>query len=141
MEKKTLYKSNELNNDSVSLRLEVFVNEQGIDRKEEITGDDYLFNHFYLYIGDVLVSYARARYIDDYCLIGRVVTKKEYRNKGYSSEVIRYIEQAALKDNVHLIKLHAQDVSLGFYLKLGYQVVSDQYYEAGVPHHNVEKRI
>ena len=121
------------------LRLSVFCDEQGIDKKEELTGDDVLFTHFYLYIGDVLVSYARARKIDNYYLVGRVVTKKEYRNKGYSSKIFRFIEEMALNEGINTIKLHAQDVSLGYYLKLGFKITSEQYIEAGVEHHNIEK--
>lgn len=121
------------------LRLSVFCDEQGIDKKEELTGDDVLFTHFYLYIDDVLVSYARARKIDNYYLVGRVVTKKEYRNKGYLSKIFRFIEEMALNEGINTIKLHAQDVSLGYYLKLGFKITSEQYIEAGVEHHNIEK--
>ena len=138
---KKIIKRKELTEDAVKLRLEVFVKEQGIDEKEEITGDDCLFNHYYLYVDDVLVSYARARKIDDYYLIGRVVTKKECRHMGYSSEVIKYIEQDAVGDGASSLRLHAQDVSIGFYETLGFTITSDQYIEAGVKHHNMEKAI
>lgn len=136
-----LVTSNELREEAIALRLEVFVKEQGVDVSEEITGDDNLFRHFYLYEGDVLVSYARARVIDDYCLIGRVLTKKEYRKRGYSSKVLKKIEEEMLKEGIHTFKLHAQDASLSFYEKLGYHSIGEGYLEAGIPHHNAEKTI
>ena len=79
------------------------------------------------------------RRVDNYYLVGRVVTKKEYRNKGYSSKIFRFIEEMALNEGINTIKLHAQDVSLGYYLKLGFKITSEQYIEAGVEHHNIEK--
>ena len=45
----------------------------------------------------------------------------------------------ALNEGINTIKLHAQDVSLGYYLKLGFKITSEQYIEAGVEHHNIEK--
>jgi len=42
---------------------------------------------------------------------------------------------------VHRLVLHAQVHAIPFYAAMGFEVVSDEFQEAGIPHRRMERRI
>ena len=66
--------------------------------------------------------------------IGRVVTDKVYRHKGYSTMLIK----DALKDvKGDKVRISGQAYLQTYYEKLGFKTVSDAYIEEGILHYEM----
>ena len=67
--------------------------------------------------------------------IGRVLVKKEYRNKDYGRKIMRSsIEELQKDPKEQKIELSAQKYLLKFYLELGFKKVGKEYLEDNIPH-------
>ncbi len=71
---------------------------------------------------------------------GRVLTV--HHGQGIGAKLMQYAEQtAAEKLGAKEICMDAQKTAEGFYKKLGYETVSDDFAEAGIPHVKMKKRM
>ena len=118
-------------------RSEVFVVEQNCPFQD---CDDKDKNSYHLFLeeNESIVAYLRILpkgLSFDEISIGRVLVKKEHRNKGLAREMmlnaISFIENEL---NENSIRISAQSYLLDFYKSLGFKVVSDLYYEDNIPH-------
>jgi predicted GNAT family N-acyltransferase len=118
------------------IRMNVFIEEQNISWK--IEWDEYDSNAvlFVGYHNNIPVSSARLVGTK----VGRVATLKSYRGNGYASIMMRSIESYACKLGLTELTLNAQESSLDFYKKLGYQVISERFFEANIPHFRMTKK-
>ena len=112
----------------MQLRQEVFMVEQAII---EIDIDEYdpVCLHAFIKSDGHIVSYARLVDKHDQLYIGRVVTKKAYRNQGFSTEIMKYFIE---RNDV--LAVSAQVPVIPFYKELGFKEVGKKYKEAGIPH-------
>lgn len=118
-------------------RAEIFVAEQNI-RYIDMDGIDYNSLHCYTEDGGRVIAYLRAFYDSDGSVkIGRVLTISHGRGVG---RVLMESALSAIKEKMptHLIYVNAQEHAVGFYKKLGFTVVSDVFFEEGIPHYRME---
>ncbi|GKQ43191.1 acetyltransferase [Companilactobacillus sp. RD055328] len=128
--------------DALNIRYKVFVDEQDVPENMEIDEYEDISTYFVGYIDDQPVVTARCFPTDDNGWhVQRVATYKEYRKRGLAKELLEYIEQVAKQEDYDYLILGAQDQAQGFYLKLGYQVIGDQYMDAGIEHHDMKKSL
>lgn len=120
------------------LRAEVFLLEQGIvcqdmDRK------DYDSLHCMVKSDGEIVGYLRAFLSDDKsdAVIGRVVTS-QHRNGIGRYLTSESIESVKKHFGVSGIIVYAQIQAEGFYEKMGFVRVSDEYIKEGIPHVTME---
>ena len=67
--------------------------------------------------------------------IGRVLVKKEYRNKDYGRKImISSIEKLKKDPKEEKIELSAQKYLLKFYSELGFEKIGEEYLEDNIPH-------
>lgn len=130
--------------DSMKVRTEVFVKEQGIDYADEIDGtDSSAFEYYVAYkdnkpIGTVRIRQAEERRFE----LGRLAVLKEYRSQGIGFKLMRYVEKMISHKQAPItIELHAQERAVEFYTKLGYHISGERYEEVGIPHVPLAKRI
>ena len=72
--------------------------------------------------------------------IGRVVTLEH--GKGIGGEILRKgVEVAKKSFNAKKIYLEAQVYAIGYYAKEGFEVVSDEFMEDGIPHVKMELQV
>ena len=103
-------------------------------------GVDYAARHFFLEEEGRIVAYLRAFYADEQrreVRIGRVLSVTH--GIGLGADVMR----RALADiratmPCERLWLDSQTYASGFYEKLGFRTVSDEFIEAGVPHVQME---
>lgn len=120
----------------LNLRLEVFLIEQNIIYVDTDYVDQKSI-HYFIEEDEKIVSYLRLipkgyKYIE--YSIGRVVTDKVYRHKGYSTMLIK----AALKDvKGEQVRISGQAYLQTYYEKLGFKTVSDAYIEEGILHYEM----
>lgn len=117
------------------LRSDVFVYEQNCVYKDidEIDKDSI---HVLLMDNEELVSYLRVipkgKYYPE-VRIGRVVSK--VRRKGYATIVLnKGIDIAKTELIADEIVLEAQVYAVDLYKKVGFEIISDEFLEDGIPH-------
>ncbi|MCL2462312.1 MAG: GNAT family N-acetyltransferase [Defluviitaleaceae bacterium] len=120
--------------DAHMIRRRVFIEEQGIDEAVEMDGADGDAIHLVAYDGARPVATGRMRLIDNQAVIGRVAVLKEERGKGYGDFVARVLIWQAAEMRYDRQVVHAQLPVAGFYRKLGFSAVGEEYEEAGIPH-------
>ena len=121
----------------LKLRLEVFVVEQkcayqDLDNKDEkalhLVGEE----------NNKIIAYTRIFRKGDFfknSSIGRVLVKKEYRNKDYGRIIMRRsIEKLKEDPTEEKIELSAQKYLLKFYSELGFEKKGEEYLEDNIPH-------
>jgi ElaA protein len=137
----TVFKYQDLSPDRLyeilKLRSEVFVVEQkcayqDLDNKDEkalhLVGEE----------NNKIIAYTRIFKKGDffkYSSIGRVLVKKDYRNKNYGRKIMKSSIDRLKKDpKEEKIELSAQNYLLKFYSELGFEKVGEEYLEDNIPH-------
>ncbi len=120
-------------------RSQVFIVEEKMNC-QDMDYIDFYSRHYFLEDNGKVYSYMRVYFENDnkdYVKIGRVLSVE--RNKGLG----RKLFESSVPDikeffGVDKIILHSQKHALGFYEKLGFKAVSDEYLEEGVAHVTME---
>lgn len=117
-----------------SIRLRVFVKEQGVPREIELDEDDRRAVHYLAYIGGRAVGTARLLIQQREAKIGRMAVLKSYRGRGVGKALLRRAVSLAKKRGVKTIFLNAQVSVISFYERMGFFCVGRTFSEAGIPH-------
>jgi predicted GNAT family N-acyltransferase len=129
---------------AVQLRMDVFVDEQGVPAEIEIDGRDDDAEHAVVFDpvgnGSALAT-ARLLTVQGVGIVGRVAVRKDQRGTGLGAVVMLAIEDRAAELGLPVLELHAQLDAQGFYARLGYEAFGDTYLEAGIPHVSMRKTL
>ena len=63
------------------------------------------------------------------------------RGKGIGRALMNFAENIARDLGYRTITMHARKTAIGFYEKLGYAVVGDEFYEVTIPHFEMQKEL
>lgn len=125
---------------ALDLRREVFIEEQDVPEELELDGLDDGATHFLARRGDEPVGTARLRaYGDGLAKVERVAVREPHRGEGWGRRIMAAVEEHAREAGYERIRLAAQVPVLGFYERLGYEVASEEFMDAGIPHRSMEK--
>lgn len=127
--------------DAFSVRRTVFIDEQNVPEEEEIDQFEDDATHFVSYHEGTPVAAGRFRVVDSYGKVERICVLKEARKTGSGKAIMSEIEAYAFKNGLHKLKLNAQTHAIPFYASLGYEVVSEEFLDAGIPHKTMIKKI
>lgn len=120
-------------------RSQVFIVEEKMNC-QDMDYVDFKSRHYFLLEDGKVVSYMRAYYENDNkdsVKIGRVLSVK--RGQGLGRKLIESsFDDIKKYFSVSKIVLHSQKHAIGFYEKLGFKVISDEYLEEGVVHVTME---
>ena len=121
----------------LKLRVEVFVVEQNCPYPE-IDDHDQQALHVIYQTENGIEAYCRivpAGEKYDICSIGRVIVRKESRGMGLARELmIKAITEAERRLDVNTIKICAQSHLQSFYQSVGFETISKEFEEDGIPH-------
>lgn len=133
---------NQLPDEAFSLRVTVFVDEQGfVDEFDEV---DKIATHLVLYEeGGKALGTCRvfAGEEEGSYLLGRFCVLKEYRGKGLGTALIAAAEEAVKSLGGKSLSLHSQYQARDFYKKSGYEQYGELEYEQGCPHIWLKKEL
>lgn len=122
-----------------SLRHTVFMEEQQVDTENEKDSHEEESMHFLLRVGGKPAGAGRLRIVDGNGKAERVCVLKDNRNSGSGRLLMAAMESFAAKKGLPAIILNAQSHAIGFYEKLGYSIISEEFIEAGIPHQTMKK--
>ncbi|WP_026690130.1 GNAT family N-acetyltransferase [Alteribacter aurantiacus] len=134
-------KSQKEKEDAFAVRRTVFVDEQQVPEEEEIDQYESQSVHFVAYDGEKPVGAGRLRIMDDIGKVERICVLKEYRTQGVGVEIMKKIEQEATQYPIEEMKLNAQVTAERFYTRLGYETISGEFFDAGIPHVAMRKTV
>ncbi|WML38820.1 GNAT family N-acetyltransferase [Neobacillus sp. OS1-2] len=140
MKVKIVENQNELE-DAFSVRKIVFVEEQNVPLEEEIDQFEDEATHFVMYQEGAPVGAGRFRIVDGYGKVERICVMKGARKTGTGKALMNEIESYAQMQGLHKLKLNAQTQAIPFYARLGYEVVSEEFMDAGIPHRTMIKEV
>lgn len=132
---------NDITSDISTLREQVFIDEQKINREEEFEGNESKHVHCCLYRSGRLVAYARTCRDESTAYISRVAVDMRMRKNGLGREIMFWAEIEARKLGCTEVVLHAQIHVKLFYEKLGYIIIGEEFIEAGIPHIKMIKKL
>ena len=120
---------------ALTIRTEVFVNEQQVDPGLEYEHEEEC-THYLLFAGGQAVATARWRETSEGIKLERFATLPDHRSKGYGTAILRVI----LADVIPLgrpVYLHAQLTAERFYLQHGFERVGELFSEANIEHYKM----
>lgn len=121
--------------DAHAVRLEVFVDGQGVPEAIEIDDQDAEARHLVAYDGERPVGTARLREPDPgVAKVERVAVVESHQGRGLGRRLMYDLEDLARESGMDEAVLHAQTTVEGFYEALGYETTSDVFEEAGIAH-------
>ena len=124
-----------------AVRIEVFVRGQNVPM--ELERDEFDDTAEHIVAEDEngrILGTARLRYMDGIAKIERVAVLEEARGKGIGRGIMAFIiEKAAQKGDIAKLKLGSQTHAMAFYAALGFEAVSWEYMDAGIPHRDMVK--
>lgn len=124
----------------LSLRRDVFVVEQGIPEDVEIDGNDQDALHLGAFgpVADKRTDRICATLrltLDPHCAkLGRMAVCREVRRRGLGSRLVAEAIAEATRRDYDVVELAAQQSAQAFYDRLGFEVVSEPFAEAGILH-------
>ncbi|PLT33906.1 GNAT family N-acetyltransferase [Bacillus sp. V5-8f] len=128
--------------DAFSVRTKVFIDEQNVPVKEEIDRFEDESAHFVLYDdSQFAIGAGRFRVLDDFGKVERICVLSSARQQGAGAAIMNAIHKFAASKGITKLKLNAQVHAIPFYEKLGYQTISDEFLDAGIPHKTMIKNI
>jgi predicted GNAT family N-acyltransferase len=118
--------------DAQAVRLEVFVEEQGVPAELEMDDNDAACLHAVAYDA-AGTPVGTGRLLPD-GHIGRMAVRKSVRGTGIGSALLRgLMDQARARGHAEVV-LSAQTHAAPFYLAHGFAQAGDEFYEAGIAH-------
>jgi predicted GNAT family N-acyltransferase len=127
---------------ALRVRRQVFIEEQGVPEHREIDGQDDAAMHFLATDEGSPVGTARLREYDDrVAKAERVAVIEEHRGSGLGRALMDTVESEASDRGYEEIVLHAQVPVVEFYERLGYEVTSEAFEDAGIPHREMRKSL
>lgn len=128
--------------DALKIRHQVFVEEQKVPIEIEIDRLENETTHLVLYENNKAVATARIYHLADGAYkLQRVAVLKDYRKLGLGARLISEIEKKIQKLDGSKMVLGSQNNAIPFYQKLGFEIIGNEFFDAGIPHHMMEKYI
>lgn len=128
--------------EAFAIRKKVFVEEQNVSLEEEIDQYEEDAIHFLLYNDqEQPIGAGRFRVIDELGKVERICILSEQRGTGAGKHIMESIEAYAHETGINKLKLNAQTHAISFYEKLGYEIVSEEFLDAGIPHRTMVKQM
>lgn len=126
--------------DALDIRYKVFVEEQNVPSDLEIDELESVTLHVVLYEKETPVATARIYNLDNgFYKVQRVAVFKEHRARGVGAALMHEVEEKVISLNGTKLTLGSQNTAIPFYESLGYKIASEEFMDAGIPHHTMVK--
>ena len=120
------------------IREKVFIEEQKVTPQLEWDGLDEKAIHFLAYQNEVAIGCARTIINQNAMQLGRMAVLKEHRHQGVGSALIEKAITTSKLNQLSSIYISAQCHAIDFYKKFGFEVTSQIYLDAEIPHRDMK---
>lgn len=69
----------------------------------------------------------------------QMAVQEDLQGSGVGRSLVEQVESVLVDRGFKTVELHARDIAVGFYEKLGYQTVGDPFEEVSIPHYKMVK--
>ncbi len=126
----------------IKLRKEILRQPLGLSyTPDELAGEkeDILIGAF---DDDDMLACCLMTKVDNKCLrLRQMAVQNNLQGKGIGASMMNFAELVARDKGFKKLIMHARKTALGFYEKLGYKVVGDEFIEVTIPHVVMEKKL
>ena len=130
---------------AVTVRMRVFVGEQGIPANVEVDDADSAPDTVHAVALHQGIVIGTGRLLPDVDgkgpHIGRMAVERDWRRNGVGGKVLAFLEEQGRSLKFQQITLHAQEYVKSFYAQHGYDEVGDMFLEEGIPHREMVKNL
>ncbi len=71
----------------------------------------------------------------------QMAVEQSWQGRGLGKKIISKVEELLRNKSYKQVELHARKTAIGFYLKMGYEIDSDEFTEVGIPHFRMIKKL
>lgn len=91
--------------------------------------------------GQQIIGVARLQFPgDEAAQLRYMAVANDWQGKGIGRQIVLHMEGVARQQGAHQLFLHARDNALGFYRKLGYEIIEPSYLLFGsIQHYKMQK--
>jgi predicted GNAT family N-acyltransferase len=126
----------------IALRMQVLLGPIGIPRSyidAQKEAQDLLIGG---YADELLVGCCILTKVDKSVVqLRQMAVHTAHQQQGIGAALLSFAEVVASEKGYTTLIMHARDTVLSFYEKCGYTTCSDQFFEVGIPHHKMQKKL
>ncbi|MCW9048304.1 MAG: GNAT family N-acetyltransferase [Gammaproteobacteria bacterium] len=130
---------NESKNALSEIRRKVFIEEQNVP--EELEWDEYDQDCTHVLVTDEHNKAVACGRLKSDGHIGRMAVLKEHRATGIGTAMLSELINHAENMKINKVYLHAQTSAIKFYEKQGFEVISEEFMDAGIAHKTMKKSL
>nr|WP_041582372.1 GNAT family N-acetyltransferase [Salisediminibacterium selenitireducens] len=134
-------KSDQQMKDVYKVRRTVFIEEQQVPESIEIDDKEEQSIHFLATDNGNPVGAGRLRIEGTKSKAERVCVLPDFRRSGVGALLMIEMERLSKKQGLKEIVLNAQTHAIPFYKRIGYEVTSELFYDAGIEHMSMSKSL
>lgn len=108
---------------------------------EDLSQDQKDFHFAAIYLQQVVGTVLLSPLITGELKMRQVAIDKQYQSMKIGSKMLAYTEHFAREQGYTTIVLNARKTALEFYTKNGYHLLSDEFFEVGIPHYKMSKKL
>ena len=124
------------------VRKQVFVEEQGIPEDLELDELDVEAMHMVVKDGEGIVGTARVLFLAaSQAKLERMAILKPFRRRGIGKGIISFLDEEFKNRGTEQVVLHAQCSAVNFYKSCGFEESGSPFWEAGIKHVKMQKRL
>jgi len=124
------------------VRRQVFIEKQGISEDVELDNHDREALHMVAKDGEKVIGTARILFSTaNQAKIERMAILKPFRRKGIGGRIITFLEEILRNRQINQVFLHAQYPVVAFYKSCGFKESGSPFWEAGIRHIKMRKRL
>ena len=137
-----LVTSDEELREAFAVRRQVFVEEQRVTEDEEYDGLDSEALQIVVKDGERVIGTARVQFpAANEAKIERMAVLKPFRNKGIGGRLMAFLHKELENRQVEQVVLHAQYPVIAFYRSCGFEETGSPFWEAGIKHMKMQRRL
>ena len=127
---------------SIDLRDKILRKPLGLTFSEDFLREERGQIHLGLFDKNEIVGILLLKLIENKRIKMRQVAIDDTRQRqGLGRILVDYSEVIAKENGAKIMELNAREISVPFYLSLGYKICSEKFFEVRIPHFKMEKNL
>jgi predicted GNAT family N-acyltransferase len=128
--------------EAFEVRKKVFTEEQGVPEDLEFDNHDREALHMVVKDGERVIGTARVLFLTtNQAKIERMAILRPFRHRGIGRRIISFLNEELKNRHVEEVVLHAQYSVVAFYKSCGFKELGLPFWEVGIKHIKMQKRL